>query len=231
MINLKDFLFNKLPSRIQRLDRLDFTDQLGQGLLQRWLQIMGSELDENTIKHLEELPNIKDPMSLSSLTSENRDDLLSYIAYEVGSPPDPTKNLNDYKRLCKYSMIIRKYRGSVTGYQLFFKVYGYNVTIDYPTQRRGYDVAQYDVNSYDEPVNSHMLTDYSITLTDQNPFDPHPISTDQLALFKQAVELYLQPIIMNLLDFQYSNSASSNIIQWPQGLQSNIPVINILILQ
>lgn len=119
--SFQTFFFDKLPLYFLQNDT--YKDQNGRGLLERYLEIFGLEL-ENKIKPLaDDYLDIIDP---STVTAKH----LSHLAYSLGNPPDMFQNNpTQYAKLLQHVVSIYKIKGTAQSYKLFFSLMGFNVSI------------------------------------------------------------------------------------------------------
>ena len=127
----KDWFFNKLPNyyHINDSDK----DSQGKGLLQRYLETYGEELDDNMLPFIDNFVNIIDPRGQASIGYK----YLNHLAYTLGSPPDlfmgdPAQDAK-YAKLLNHIVSIYKIKGTARSFELFFALLGYSISvIEYP---------------------------------------------------------------------------------------------------
>lgn len=121
MFTFKNFIFQSLfPVYFKEND--SYKDSDGKGLLERYMENFGAELDEFFIPQIRDYLNIIDP-----LITDGR--FLNAIAYTLGNPPDITLNESDYRKLLSYVVDIYKVKGTKLSYELLFNLLGLKVTI------------------------------------------------------------------------------------------------------
>jgi hypothetical protein len=185
----KVFLFDKLPAYFRRND--SNKDLQGQGTLERYMGILGSELDEEIIPLIENYLDIVD----AQITPER---FLVPLSDSLGNPPDISQNLDEYRNILSYIVTYYKIKGTEAAYQLFFSLLGFNVTI---TEIEPIDIL-YDINLlYDEddillydsqcPTCSCYLIEFSNVADSNNNINP--ITPETIALLHEAIE-FNEPI-------------------------------------
>lgn len=122
-----NFFFDKLPLYFWRND--SYKDSNDRGLLERYLQIFGLEVDNN-IKPLAD--NYLDIIDPSTVTAKH----LSHLAYSLGNPPDMFQsNPAQYAKLLQHIVTLYKIKGTIESYKLFFSLMGFTVfIIEYPEE-------------------------------------------------------------------------------------------------
>ena len=122
--SLRFFLFNNLPIRYKIDDT--YKDNNDRGLLERYLEIFGLEVDEEITPLIQNYINNVDP----TLADEK---FLNYLAYTLGNPPDMWNDPVKYAKLLRYIMSVYKVKGTILSYQLFFALLGFSVSVvEYP---------------------------------------------------------------------------------------------------
>lgn len=121
------WFFNKLPNYYHINDTYKNTDD--KGLLQRFLENIGDEIDDNITPFIDSLINIVDPTTQSGTGYK----FLNSLSYTLGSPPDiylgdPAKNA-DYAKLLSHIVSIYKIKGTKKSFELFFSLLGYSITV------------------------------------------------------------------------------------------------------
>jgi len=157
-MTFKNFLFDQLPLYFLRND--SYKDSQGRGLLERYLEIFGLEID-NKIKPLAD--NYLDIIDPTTVTAKH----LSHLAYSLGNPPDMFQNNPaQYAKLLEHIVSLYKIKGTIESYQLFFFLMGFTVTIiEFPE-----DVsAQFDIGHIEDDIRIFDsgcpgCSDYSLTI-------------------------------------------------------------------
>lgn len=111
--NLKTFLFSLFPEYYQEKDT--YKDSNNQGLLERYLESLGEELDNTTIPALQ---NFQDLFTVTN-TPNN---LLPFLGSTLGFPPNLNNDILVYKKVLKYAVAIYKIKGTPASYNLLFNL-------------------------------------------------------------------------------------------------------------
>jgi hypothetical protein len=119
-MNFANFFFKQLPSFFKRNDT--YKDSSGKGLLERYLEIFGEELDAEVVPLIENYIKNVNP-------EEVIPKYLTHLAYTVGNPPDLLGDPNKYAKLLKHILTYYKVKGTKKGYEIFFALLGWNVTV------------------------------------------------------------------------------------------------------
>ena len=145
MILFKTFLFDKLPTYFRRND--SYKDFSNRGLLERYLEIFGDELDEDIIPEIENVLDILDAQIAPSK-------FLTHLSDTLGNPPDLFINEPQYRNILTFIVDFYKIKGTKQGYEFFFGLFGFTIVIT----ELAYNEAYYDNNElYDTP---NTLGDY-----------------------------------------------------------------------
>lgn len=157
------WFFNQLPSYFKIAD--SYKDINDRGLIERYLEIFGLELDQEYIPQIENYVDIVDPLLADTK-------FLNHIAYTLGNPPDLFP-LNEaaYRRLLAIIISIYKVKGTQKSYEAMFALLGYLVHLQmFFVSCTYYD----DGKVYDEDPNvEHYDTccepcvSYNILISDQ----------------------------------------------------------------
>lgn len=132
-------MFDKLPTYFRRND--SYKDTFGRGLLERYLEIFGDELDEDIIPELEAILDIVDAQIAPSR-------FLTHLSDTLGNPPDLFINEPQYRNILSFILDFYKLKGTKQGYEFFFGLFGFNIVItELPYNEAYYD----DGNLYDTP--------------------------------------------------------------------------------
>lgn len=124
MTPFKDFIFGKLPNYYKINDTYKNLDPLSldRGLLERYLEIFGLELDNNVIPLIQNYLDEIDPTTIDP-------QYLTTLGYTLGSPPDLSGSSSTYAKLLAYIISVYKIKGTIQAYTLLFALLGYTVTI------------------------------------------------------------------------------------------------------
>jgi hypothetical protein len=192
IFKFKDWLFRQLPEKLQEID--SNKNPNGEGTLQRYLQAMNVEFDDNMVDFIEKFPDILDITTIP-------DSLLPFLGYNLGSPPDIDGTPTTYRKLLSYIVTIYKIKGTVCCYQLLFNLLGLGVIVyEYPKQTtKKYD----EGNTYDEddpilydipcePCNEYDLYYWNLNDNCQVP-NINPVPPAILAAIQEII-CFIQPI-------------------------------------
>ncbi len=123
-MTFQNFFFGKLPVYYKVEDT--YKDDDGRGLLERYLEIFGLELDNDVMPKVENYLDIIDPF-----TTDPK--FLNDIAFTLGSPPDLLGDPDKYAKVLAYIISVYKIKGTAQGFQLLFSLLGFNVSVvEYP---------------------------------------------------------------------------------------------------
>ena len=203
-MSFKDFIFNTLPDYFHRADTNK--DLNNEGTLQRFLQVLGIELDDEVQPALEELINELDRTTANG-------EFLNYISDTLGNPPDIFLNEPQYRKLLQFVISIYKIKGTKLSYSLFFNILGFDINIvEYPDALDYY----YDDPSvfYDDGITFHdngckTCSDYDILFTNiADPFTP----PNQTTLSKlRTIIPFVEPINAKLQNLLFGISLSDDV--------------------
>ena len=115
----KNFLFKRLPTYFKRFD--SNKDLQGRGTLERYMGILGEELDEEIVPLIENYLDVVDAQ-----VSPER--FLIHLSDTLGNPPDISQNLAEYRNILSFIVSYYKIKGTEAAYQLFFSLLGFNIT-------------------------------------------------------------------------------------------------------
>ena len=153
MPNFKDYIFGLLPHYFKASD--SYKDSYGKGLLERFLESLGQEWDDNLLVKLEDTINLYDVDLVN-------DDFLTLIAEKLGSPPDITEN-DRYQDILRYIVSIYKIKGTKEALIVYFDIAGYYINII----EQNLDDSIYGFFNYDSGVpydkNCQLCTPIDIT--------------------------------------------------------------------
>jgi phage tail-like protein len=146
MILFKNFIFNKLPTYFRRND--SYKDSNDRGLLERYLEIFGDELDQEIIPEIENVLDILDAQIASTR-------FLTHLSDTLGNPPDINIIEPQYRNILSFIVDFYKIKGTKQGYEFFFGLFGYSLVItELPYHEAFYDNGEF----YDTP---NALGDYT----------------------------------------------------------------------
>lgn len=119
--NFRNFFFGQLPIFYKLKD--SYKDINDRGLLERYLEIFGLEIDENLNPLIDNYLNIIDPF-------ETDPKFLTTLSYTLGSPPDLLNDPDAYAKLLAYIIQVYKIKGTKRAFELLFSLLGFNVSIN-----------------------------------------------------------------------------------------------------
>ena len=200
----KDYLFNTLSTYFYDNDTNKNVN--GEGLLQRYLQVFGEEIDEEVIPKIEDFIN--------NLDAKNCDEnTLKYISDFFGNPPDLFLDDNLYRKLLTFVISIYKIKGTSRSFELFFNLLGYNVIITdepknsfffYDELNLFYDTLQVNYDGGCKLCNKYSITFSSI----DNPLEPITQATLNKLV---SVIKFVEPINAEIEDLNFSISVTEDV--------------------
>ena len=186
------WIFSQFPKRFKKDDT--YKDANGRGVLERYLQIFGQELDNNFMPLIQ---NMQDILSVKKCD----DKFLPLIGAYMGALPAPDNLPATYRLILAAGVQIYKAKGTANSFKIMFNILGYdcNIVPIQPIAPATYDSTQtYDdgTSKYDQSCSN--CTDFSIRI---QPSDPSLVSgfvltTAIRAQAQQIVDL-LKPIDCN----------------------------------
>lgn len=202
MGNFSESIFNLFPPFFR--DNDSYKDGNGKGLLQRYLEALGKELD---LEVLNKVPKIQDLVNADFVASKH----LVHLADVLGNPPDTFGDELKYRKLLKYICYINKHKGTVRGYELLFNILGVEVEIEeIPITTYKYDSEhQYDTHlTYDG--NCPPCSNYILHITDAGGNCPEIGDAQGDVTLRQALDAiiaYVEPINAKLQDITYNGTS------------------------
>lgn len=198
---LKNFIFDKLP--LYYLQNDSYKDSNNRGLLERFLEIFGIEIDDEISPLIDHYLDLIDPLNVPNKHISN-------LAYSVGNPPDMFQNNPDqYKKLLQFIVTLYKIKGTIESYKLFFNIMGFNVTIiEYPEEVEARFDSGNDLDTtYKFDTGCPTCSDYSLIINSllSNPNNLCYVPTFAIlnqtiiSLITQVVK-FLEPINAHLRD-------------------------------
>ncbi len=184
----KTFLFGRFPSYFKREDT--YKDVNDKGLLERFLENFGDELDDEVTSDIENYLDIVDPL----IAPEK---FINLIAYTLGNPPDVFNNVTQYRSILSNIMAIYKVKGTLASYEVFFTMLGYDLLVitELPEVNTYYDTGELydDTEFYD--LYCLGCSDYTIAFgTTTNA----PINQTTLDILQTGIP-FIEPINANLV--------------------------------
>lgn len=114
------FLFRQLPLYFKVKDT--YKDNNDRGLLERYLEIFGVEIDDEIKPQIDNYLSIINPFETDAK-------FLTTLGYTLGSPPDLLNDDAKYAKLLAYIISIYKIKGTAKSYESLFALLGFLVTI------------------------------------------------------------------------------------------------------
>jgi len=137
MISFVNYIKNFWPNIWARDTNKDSNDK---GTFERYLQVFGDEIDNELIPYIDDDESLFDEFNpvlnnfldiIDGFACNNK--FLNHLAEVLGNPPDVfQKSANDYyeyRALIRYIITVYKWRGSLTGFELFYRILGYDIWI------------------------------------------------------------------------------------------------------
>ena len=198
MIKFSEFIFSLFPHYYKNYDSYKVN---GKGLLERFLEATGGELDDETIKYLDEdnaeyyLNNL-DPLLCD-------DDLLPHLMDDLSNPPKILTTTNGYRKLLKYIVSLYKIRGTKASYELYFKLLGFIVSITEHTPDPVVPIIYDNGFTYDDNINYDDLgcifcSDYTIIISGNYIITPVIINQiNSIIFFNEPINARLLGLIFN----------------------------------
>jgi hypothetical protein len=118
--NFQNFFFGQLPLYYKVNDT--YRDINDRGLLERFLEIFGMEINEEVTPLVENYLKIINPF-------ETDPKYLTTLGYTMGSPPDLLGDPDAYAKILAYIIQVYKIKGTAKAYELLFSLIGFNITI------------------------------------------------------------------------------------------------------
>ena len=230
----KDWIFNQLPKYHQRTD--SYKDVEGNGLLKRYLRVVGIELDEEFISYIDNFTDLIDYI-------ECDDKYLPLIGSILGYPPSIDGLSTTYRKILANIMAIYKVKGTIRSYEMLFNLLGLEVSIleEVPKKAVTYDLPgrfydkgeQYDshceycsgywilYNSKDDTCNVHNAVEAPLLDTVKNIICfLNPIN----ATFLGMIEKYkvCDDLILNIEDEINFCTAPMNLVSIYDSIQNTV---------
>lgn len=123
--NFEKFFFSQLPLYFKINDT--YKDNNDRGLLERYLEIFGLELDEieangGLVENINNYLRIISPLETDAK-------FLTTLGFTLGSPPDLLNDNTKYAKLLAYIMSFYKIKGTAKSFELLFALLGFLVNI------------------------------------------------------------------------------------------------------
>lgn len=137
--NINDFLFKLLPDYFKQND--SYKDKYNKGILERYMNLFGDELDMYVVPYIECVTEINNP----KIAEEK---FLDHIADSWGSPSDLFLSTDRYRNLLKTILSVYKSKGTTNHVKNIFNLFGYDLVITKLPVNRDYYYYDSD-NLYD----------------------------------------------------------------------------------
>lgn len=124
MIKFAEYIFGLFPHYYKQYDSYKIG---GKGLLERFLETLGGELDDETMKFLDEDNNEYYLNNLDPLLADIN--LLPHLMDELSNPPKILTDNTSYRKLLKYIVSLYKIRGTKRSYVLYFELLGFTIDL------------------------------------------------------------------------------------------------------
>jgi hypothetical protein len=129
-----NFLFGKLPLYFKTED--SYKDGSDEGLLERYLEIFCTEIDDDVSPYIDQLLDITNAEALPNFTGDvDPINLLTHISELFGNPPDIGTDTDysggeaEYIVLIRYIRQILQTKGTEQSLIYFLAIYGYQVNL------------------------------------------------------------------------------------------------------
>lgn len=116
----RNFFFSRLPGYFKKNDT--YKDNTARGLLERYLEIYGTEIDDEIVPFIENYLDIVD-------VTRSDDKFLVHTAYTLGNPPNLYGNTADWYKILKYIVDLYKIKGTAKSYRLWFALWGLHANL------------------------------------------------------------------------------------------------------
>lgn len=120
-ILFRNFLFSRLPNYFKAND--SYKNKEDEGLLERFMKVMGEELDDNVYPLIYNYLDILDAKKTPAK-------YLNHLSDTLGNPPDIFGADRPYRNMLSYITAIYKIKGTKKAYELFFSILGFDIIIN-----------------------------------------------------------------------------------------------------
>lgn len=184
----KEFFFNLLPpSYFKKYD--SYKNSENQGLLERYLNTLGLELDLELVSFIEDFMDILD-------AEKTPNKFLPFLSGLVGYIPSFNTSPETYRRIISSALAIYQIKGTLRAMELVFNILRYNIFIieELPLAKITYD----NGNTYDHEIAQYdsscaYCSNYHLVISPIDPVENFEITEDLLNLVKR-ITSFLQPI-------------------------------------
>tara|TARA_R110001599_G_scaffold15757_6_gene65431 strand:+ start:29412 stop:30176 length:765 start_codon:yes stop_codon:yes gene_type:complete len=201
--SFSDWFFSKLPFIYKENDT--YVDSNGEGLLERYLEIFGLEIDDGLQSQIDDYLDIVDPILCEP-------QYLRHISYTLGTPPDFFQNEAQYRILLATIVSIYKIKGTLKALQALAGLFGFTVNIipilpDCTRYDKGVKVIYDDGLIYDTcclPCKYYNLlwSQYPCIGPIPPPYTIGDINTPENIALMEAILCFLMPLHARLQSIQ-----------------------------
>lgn len=203
-MNIRKFMFSLLPLYFHQNDSYKVN---GRGLLERFLDTLGDEMQEEMVDKLEGIVNELDPTTAAN-------EYLSLLSYTVGTPPDITGYEDVYRDQVAQAINIYKYKGTKKGYDLLFALLGYRVTLTMvipPFYNYDSGVLYDNEANYDFTKCNTNCLEYDLSYSNVYGLTYERLTPEQEEALIKFITTDFEPINVNLRDVTYIPDESGRI--------------------
>lgn len=195
-MDLREFIFNRLPYYYREHDT--YKDGDDRGILERFLNVLGIEIQEEFVDKLEVFINELDPTT-------SADKYLDLLAFTVGSPTNILDTPEGLRERIISAISLYKVKGTAKSYKLLFNLLGYNVEIEeLVPQNTLYDTElEYDDGGhlYDATLCTIGCIQYNLYYSDG--VTEGPMSSELKSAVIATIKKDLEPLTAKLNQFEY----------------------------
>lgn len=187
-MNIKDYIMEKLPYYYKANDT--YKDSNDQGVLERFLSVLGVEIQEELVDPLKLFINQLDPT-----TATNQ--YLSLLASTVGNPTDILGDEDSYRVRLAQAITLYKNKGTFKSYKVLFALLGYTVNpIEHVPPAMVYDIGLLhdDGVGFDTDRCQLGCIEYSLEYSNIPGRTSGPLSINQMELLMEVIRKDLEPI-------------------------------------
>lgn len=196
--NINDYLFKLLPDYFKQND--SYKNNFNKGILERYMDIFGNELDAWVVPYIECVMDINNPQVA-------QEKFLDHISDSWGSPSDLFLSTDRYRNQLKTILSLHKSKGTLGQVTNMFYLFGYDLVIErIPTDSTYYyydTEANYDEGGVYDTFGCLPCWRYTATIEQNSNHDASsPDATDN-TIFEKLKSLLTeeQPINAELVSF------------------------------
>lgn len=202
-----NFLFGPLPNYFKEKD--SYKDGNNEGLLERYLEIFCTEIDNELSPYLDEVLSITDAEQLSTLKSPTSDDLIQHLSSLFGNPPDIGSEIQ-YIKLIRYIKYILQTKGTLQALIYYLAIYDYEIDnlTESAVEAKIYDLSPTPLahdsgGTYD--VGFIFYSGYDLIITDKaGTSTKNPTQSWLDNYLKPAIQKFINPIWAELGIISYT---------------------------